>query len=263
MFEGETNAVSDMRATIMHKNQTTMPPNLPSHPCHEVEVCRGGEKTEWKVTMGPFFDDRADMMKKGLVRERLVNVGIRPSANITKMKRVTSVCFRITRLMNNQMTSQTRPTSRKEEKATTRMLWLLWKLYRNRVASRKIRKRCFLKEANSPGKTRCKKSWDQFEKYGSPSLRCVKRVSEKKKGPSLGKIQGKNPDQRSPYAMKFEDRSQEETARQQRCAQSKAWNLAKKISSSKRKTRLHSARPQRNGYCRLRQKKRSRKKVCL
>ena len=28
--------------------------------------------------------------------------------------------------------------------------------------------------------------------------------------------------------MKFEDRSQEETGRQERCAQSKAWNLAKK-----------------------------------
>ena len=46
------------------------------------------------------------------------------------------------------------------------------------------------------------------------------------KGPSLGKIQVKNLHQRSPSAMKFEDRSQEETARQQRCAQSKALNLA-------------------------------------
>ena len=39
-----------------------------------------------------------------------------------------------------------------------------------------------------------------------------------KKGPSLGKIQVKVPHQRSPYAMKFEDRSHEETGRQQRCA---------------------------------------------
>ena len=29
--------------------------------------------------------------------------------------------------------------------------------------------------------------------------------------------------------MKFEDRSQEETERQKRCGQSKAWNLAKNI----------------------------------
>ena len=47
------------------------------------------------------------------------------------------------------------------------------------------------------------------------------------KGPSLGKIQVKHPHQRSPYAMKFEDWSHEETERQQRCARSKAWNFAK------------------------------------
>ena len=51
-----------------------------------------------------------------------------------------------------------------------------------------------------------------------------------KKGPSLGKIQIKVPHQRSPYAVKFEDRShEEETERQQRCARSNAWNLAKNI----------------------------------
>ena len=41
--------------------------------------------------------------------------------------------------------------------------------------------RWFLKVANSPGEARCKKSWDQFEKYGSLSLRCVKQVSGKRK----------------------------------------------------------------------------------
>ena len=43
------------------------------------------------------------------------------------------------------------------------------------------------------------------------------------------KIQVKNPHQQSPSAMKFEDQSQEETERQERCAQSRAWNLAKNI----------------------------------
>ena len=52
---------------------------------------------------------------------------------------------------------------------------------------------------------------------------------QEKKGPSLRKIQVKNPHPRSPYAVKFEDWSQEETERQQRCARSKAWNLAKNI----------------------------------
>ena len=49
-----------------------------------------------------------------------------------------------------------------------------------------------------------------------------------KKGPSLGKTQVQHPHQRSPYAVNFEDRSQEETERQQRC-RSKAWMFAKNI----------------------------------
>ena len=82
---------------------------------------------------------------------------------------------------------------------------------------------------------------------------------QEKKRPSLGKLQVTNPHQRSPHAMKFEDRSNEETERQQRCARSKAPNLAKKISSSKKRTRPHSTFPRRNGYSWLRQQKSRRK----
>ena len=56
-----------------------------------------------------------------------------------------------------------------------------------------------------------------------------------KKRPSLGKINVKAPHQRSPNAKKFEDRSHEETERQQRCACSKAWNLSKNIYKLKEK----------------------------
>ena len=58
----ETNEVSGMRVTIVHKNQTTMPPHLPSPRCHEVKMCRGKEVSEAKVTMVPFFDNRADVI---------------------------------------------------------------------------------------------------------------------------------------------------------------------------------------------------------
>ena len=103
-----------------------------------------------------------------------------------------------------------------------------------RVTSRKTQIRWFLKEANSSGEIRCKKSWDRFEKYDSLSLRYFKQVSiREKKGPSLGKIQVKIPHQRSLHAMKFEDRSQEETEKQKRCARSKACNLAKNIDKLK------------------------------
>ena len=81
-----------------------------------------------------------------------------------------------------------------------------------------------------------------------------------KTGPSLGKINLiKVPNQRSPYAMKFEDMSHEETERQQRCARSKAWNLAQNLCKVKEKTRLHSTFPRRNGYSQLRQQKSGRK----
>ena len=49
------------------------------------------------------------------------------------------------------------------------------------------------------------------------------------KGPSLAKIQAKIPHQRSPYAVKFEERSPEATARQERCARGDAWKIAKNI----------------------------------
>ena len=64
-------------------------------------------------------------------------------------------------------------------------------------------------EVNKPRETRRKKSWDRFEEYESVSLRYIKRVSGKRKGPSLGKINVKVLHQRSPYAVKFQDWSHE------------------------------------------------------
>ena len=50
-----------------------------------------------------------------------------------------------------------------------------------------------------------------------------------KKGPSLGKLEVKPRHQRSPHAIKLEDRSHEEIERQERCAQNRAWDRAKNI----------------------------------
>ena len=50
-----------------------------------------------------------------------------------------------------------------------------------------------------------------------------------KKRPPLGKIQVKPRHQRSPHALKFEDKSHEKTERQERCARSKAWDLDKNM----------------------------------
>ena len=51
----------------------------------------------------------------------------------------------------------------------------------------------------------------------------LRQANIREEGPSLNKIQVKLPHQRSPYVMKFEDRSQEETERQERCARGDAW----------------------------------------
>ena len=59
------------------------------------------------------------------------------------------------------------------------------------------------------------------------------------KGPSLGKIEVKIPHHRSPYAVKFEDRSHEETERQQQCA-ARHGILPEIFTSSKKRTKLHS-----------------------
>ena len=55
-------AVSATIPKIVRKNQNTLPPHLPSQPYHEVEVCRGREVSEANVTMGPFFDNRVDII---------------------------------------------------------------------------------------------------------------------------------------------------------------------------------------------------------
>ena len=69
----ETDAVSVTKPKIVHKNQNTLPLHLLSQPYHEVEVCRGREVSEAKVTMVPLFDNRADIIREFPARERLVN----------------------------------------------------------------------------------------------------------------------------------------------------------------------------------------------
>ena len=124
-------------------------------------------------------------------RERLVNIGIRPSANFPKQKRVVSqetrVCFLITRLMNNQIKGRRKATSQKEEKVTTKALWLLRKVYHNWVVYPKTRMHSNLKECKSFGETWCRKSCTQFKEFHSLSPRYVTRVSRRRKDPRLEK----------------------------------------------------------------------------
>ena len=188
-----------------------------------------------------------------------MNIGICLSANSIEMKRVvrleTSVCFRSTRLMNNQITSQKRATSQKKRKRCQEAV---------AIPKSVSQLGCLSQDSDALDSQGRKSRGNPMQKVLEPiqRVRFTKSTLRhasiwEKKGPSLGKINVKVLHQRSPYAMKFEDKSHEETERQHRCVRSKAWNLAKNISSSK--TRLHSNFPRRNGYSRLRQQKSWRK----
>ena len=50
-----------------------------------------------------------------------------------------------------------------------------------------------------------------------------------RKGPSRGVIQKGEPPERNPCAPKFEERTPEETSRQEEYARKAAWNLARKV----------------------------------
>ena len=56
----------------------------------------------------------------------------------------------------------------------------------------------------------------------------VRHANIRDQNPSFGMICPGDPHQRNPNAPKFEDRSQEETEWQERCAREAAWKLAKK-----------------------------------
>ena len=67
-------------------------------------------------------------------------------------------------------------------------------------------------------------------------VRCTRVYATSSKYPGKERtIAWKNTSQRSPSAVTFEDRSHGDTERQQRCARSKAWNLAKNIYKLKEK----------------------------
>ena len=97
------------RDTRSRTNQNTLPPGFLSQAYHEVEVCRGREVSEAKVTMGPFFESSADIIWRVPARERSCEYWHPPECQFLKKKWNglkgwrQSGCFRITRLMNNQI----------------------------------------------------------------------------------------------------------------------------------------------------------------
>ena len=74
----------------------------------------------------------------------------------------------------------------------------------------------------------------------------VRHADIRDQNPSLGMICPGDPHQRNRHAPKFEDRSQEETEWQERCAREAAWRLAKSILKLKEKNKAAFFSPSEN-----------------
>ena len=118
------------------------------------------------------------------VRERLVNIGIRPSANSITMKRVvrmeTSVCFRITRLMNNQIKKPKQSYCPKRRESDDKNAVAIAKIV-SQLGCVSQDSDALVSQVEGLGEARCRKSWNQFKGFDSLSPRYVKRVSRKRK----------------------------------------------------------------------------------
>ena len=133
------------------------------------------------------------------------------------------------------------------------------KLYHSWVVSRKTQSHQDFRNTWSIGETRGVKSWDRSDEYDSQSTLRQASIREDK-GPSPGKIQVKLPHQRSPYAMKLENRSQEETERQRAMRPRQGMEPCQKYLQAQRKgQRLHSIRLPMSGVWRPHPPKKRRK----
>ena len=79
----------------------------------------------------------------------------------------------------------------------------------------------------------------------------VRHANIRDQNPSLGMICPSDPHQRNTNAPKFEDRSQEETEWQERCAREAAWKLAKISENEWRKIKQYSSHLRTIVCCRL------------
>ena len=94
-------------------------------------------------------------------------------------------------------------------------------------------KKSFLRKA---GQTRLNASAGHAIKFSGRTWYEI-QIRERK-GPSRGVIQKGEPHERNPCAPTFEERTPEETSRQEECVRKAAWGLARKYRSSRPMTKL-------------------------
>ena len=170
-----------------------------------------------------------------------MSVAILPNVNSTKqnrvVKQVISVCFPHHKVdeQPNKKTEKYLPFPKRKRKRRQECCDYFEKCITIGCVFTRLGNIGFSERQTDPGKPDAKSLGINSKSTVHQSTPRQASIRKKKKGPLLGKVQVKILHQRSPYAVKFEDRSQEETERPQRCAQSKAWNRAKNIYKLKEK----------------------------
>ena len=137
----------------------------------------------------------------------------------------TTVCFRITRLMNNQVKRRKSYFPKRRESDDKNAVAIVKSVSELGCVSQDSH--ALVPQCRKSRKNPMQKVLEPIHRVRFTKSTLRQASTREKKEPSLGKINVKVPHQRSPHATKFEDRSHEETERQERCAQSRAWNLAK------------------------------------
>ena len=190
-----------------------------------------------------------------------MSIGIFPNVKSTKLnrdaKQGTSVCSRTARSKNNRGRSQKRALTLKTENDDKAAVAIVKTVPQWSCVSQDSEPSRLQRSVKHQGNPRQKVLGPirrvRFTVYAPSSNH------PRKKGTSLAQIQVKTLHQRSPYAIKFEDSSREETERQERCARSKAWNLAKIFTSSRKRRKLPSIRLSKSGLCQPHQPQNRRK----
>ena len=233
----KTNAVSSIEVMIGRKSQNAKPPHLLSQPYHEVEVCPGKRSIRGKSNHGAILRQPCRFCLKGICTRSVCEYWHLTECQFFKTQtgcKVGDEClfpqYMVEEQPNNKPKKGYYFHKRRESDD------------KNVVAIVKFVPHlgCVSQDSEALVSQIVKQLWGNQNTIHSVHVTSSKYRG--KRGPSLGNRQVKNPHQRSPHAVKFDDPSHEETERRQRCARSKEWNFAKTFTSSKKKTKQHSTR---------------------
>ena len=237
----EIKAVSGMRVTIV-QNQHQKARQPLSHQHQEAEVRREKATSEAKASLGSSIDSRANTSWKVLARNRLVSIGILPNVNSIKQNRAVNSAECLFPHWKVEEQPNKKPTKGDDKSAVA-------------IVKSVRQLSCVSQDTEPPDSA-------TISGKGTKVLEPRRRVRltraalrqaniRENKGPSLKKIQVKIPHQRSPYAMKFEDRDLQERLKDKSDAPAETrGDLPNIFTSSKKRTKPHSVRLPMSGFCR-------------